>query len=141
MEVRIEFLAYSIVLLPILALPIAYVFHRHPRVINYATIGLSLLSLVASIFLANDLLTFGKPKDLHPLPFLTFYLDSLSIYFVLLVNLVAFLASIYTIPFLKYDQVRIRYLYERNLVGYPVDPPSHHSDEIKSRLVQSHPHG
>lgn len=103
----IPFLAYTIVLLPLLALPAAVILRRRPRLMNMFTILLSLLSLAASMLLAPEVLK--GPQTLNPLPFLTFYLDALSIYFVLLVNLVAFLASIYTIPFLKYDLSRNRY--------------------------------
>lgn len=98
-----EFLAYCIVLMPMMALLAVLLFRHKHHWINFSTILFSLLSLLASILLAPDILK--KPLFFNPLPFLTIYLDSLSIYFVLLVNLVAFLASIYTIPFLKFDQL------------------------------------
>lgn len=99
-----EFLAYCIILMPMMALPIVILFHHRHDWINFSTILFSLLSLLASILLAPHILL-REALSFKPLPFLTIYLDSLSIYFVLLVNLVAFLASIYTIPFLKFDRL------------------------------------
>jgi hydrogenase-4 component F len=93
-------LVYSIVLMPLLALVVAFVFRRNARLINLSTILFSFLSLLASILVAPEI-----PKR-APAYGSLLYLDSLSIYFVLLVNLVAFLASIYTIPFLKFDRQR-----------------------------------
>jgi hydrogenase-4 component F len=106
MDLRIPILVYSILLMPMFALAAVFIFRHRRKLINLLTILFSLLSLLASIFLAPVILKAVAPPAFEPLPFLTLRLDSLSIYFVLLVNLVAFLASIYTIPFLNYDRLR-----------------------------------
>lgn len=97
-----EFLTYLIILMPVLSLPVAYVFRRKAQWINWSTITFSLVSLLASLLLANKII--AAPIRPLSLPFLPLYLDALSIYFVLLVNLVAFFVSVCTIPFLNYDR-------------------------------------
>jgi hydrogenase-4 component F len=63
--------------------------------------------LFSGVSLACSILVTMGPPDEFPLVFefgvLDFYLDALSVYFVLLVNLVAFFASWYTVDFLKHD--------------------------------------
>ncbi|NMC34918.1 MAG: hypothetical protein GYA36_21060 [Veillonellaceae bacterium] len=102
-----EILSISIILTPVVAILLVFLFRHYPFWINITTILLSLLSLIISIVLANMVLE-GSPRIVN-IPLLTLYLDSLSIYFVLLVNLVAFFASIYTIPFLQFDAKHNQY--------------------------------
>jgi hydrogenase-4 component F len=74
---------------------------RREHLLGWATRLLSGVSLVCSVVLASG------QRGTTPLEFsigpIDFYLDALSIYFVLLVNLVAFFASWYTVQFLNYD--------------------------------------
>jgi hydrogenase-4 component F len=94
-------LVYSILVMPLLAVAVAILFRHQHRLINFSTVLFSFLSLLASLYVAPVFI--DRPD--HYLWDLM-YLDSLSIYFVLLVNLVAFFASIYTIPFLRHDRER-----------------------------------
>ena len=59
----------------------------------------SAVSLVASLLLWR--LSTSSTSSLQPFPFLLFYVDSLSIYFVLLVNVIAFCASCFIGQYLK----------------------------------------
>ena len=106
----IRWLTYGIILTPVLAVVAAWVFRRRPSLLNLCTIVFSFISLLASLLLADKVLKTSKSFfDFDFIPYVALYLDSLSIYFVLLVNLVAFITSIYAIPFLNYDQQHNRY--------------------------------
>jgi hydrogenase-4 component F len=104
------FLAELILLAPLIAvllattewlLPRPSEARRREHLLGWATRLLSGVSLVCSVVLASG------QRGTTPLAFsigpIDFYLDALSIYFVLLVNLVAFFASWYTVQFLNYD--------------------------------------
>ena len=101
-ERYLETLAVAVVMLPLAATGMVFWFRRHLWRMGVSTIFFSLLSLLASIYLAQH--TIG----LSPIRF-TFlyvfdnYLDDLSIYFILLVNLVALFASLYALPFMEYS--------------------------------------
>lgn len=91
-------LALVTVSLPLAASATTFLARRRSRLLGWITILFSLLSLVASVLVAS-----GSRAE-FPLLFMSiFYLDELSIYFVLLVNLVAFVASWYAEPFLAFD--------------------------------------
>lgn len=96
-------LTCGVILTPLLAVAGVWIFRQKPVWINVCTIVFSLISLVASARLAYVILL-DRPQTFDLFPSVALYLDSLSVYFVLLVNLVAFLASIYAIPFLKHDK-------------------------------------
>lgn len=97
-------LTCGVISMPFLACAAVLVFRRKPGWLNACTILFSLISLLASLRLADEVLKASEPPSFDFFPAVALYLDSLSIYFVLLVNLVAFITSIYAIPFLKYDQ-------------------------------------
>jgi hydrogenase-4 component F len=67
--------------------------------LGFLTRGCSLISLVASLALAIFTPAHGELRFV--MLFTSFYLDALSVYFVLLVNLVAFFSSWYTVDFLN----------------------------------------
>ena len=101
-------LSELILLAPLLALLLAWVswafrklFRLRASLLGWATRLLSGVSLICSILIALG------PTPKSPAPFIIFgvdfYLDALSVYFVLLVNLVAFFASWYTVDFLGHD--------------------------------------
>lgn len=102
----LQIFALVVVLAPLMAAVCAYAFKRSPRLLDGLTIFFSLLSLAASLYIAaaaSNLLGTEYGRQ-FPLAFLSFfYLDALSIYFMLLVNLVAFVASWYTRQFLASD--------------------------------------
>jgi hydrogenase-4 component F len=94
---------------PVLALALAFLvwLSKRPqqvelraRVLGWSTRLLSGVSLVGSLVLATRLAEFPFEFSLLVIHF---YLDALSVYFVLLVNLVAFFASWYTVEFLQHD--------------------------------------
>jgi hydrogenase-4 component F len=92
--------ALIVMLAPLLASAVSILFRRRGDLVNLGTVLFALLSLLASILIAS-----GSQSE-FPLRFLfivDFYLDALSVYFVLLVNLVAFVASWYTVQFLAFD--------------------------------------
>ncbi len=104
---QLELLAKLVLAPPLVALFLAGLPTLSRRIrlsaglLGWATRLLSAVSLVCSILLALG------PKAGFPLSFsvlsVGFYLDALSVYFVLLVNLVAFFASWYTVDFLNHD--------------------------------------
>lgn len=103
-------LAPALALFPLLiALPSKHLLEslqKRAGLLGWATRLLSGVSLVCSILVALG------PETEFPLTFnfiVTFYLDQLSVYFVLLVNLVAFFASWYTVDFLQFDARHGRY--------------------------------
>jgi hydrogenase-4 component F len=86
---------------PLLALLLSWPLQKlfkSTDVLGWVTVLLSGISLLSSVALAT---TGQFPFHVHFI--LNFYLDALSIYFLLLVNLVAFLATVYTIDFLRHD--------------------------------------
>jgi hydrogenase-4 component F len=93
-------LALIAVSAPLAASATTFLARRRPRFLGGITILFSLLSLGASVLVAS-----GARRE-FPLRFMSgfFYLDELSIYFVLLVNLVAFVASWYADLFLAFDK-------------------------------------
>jgi hydrogenase-4 component F len=103
-------LSTLILVAPLLALLLAWgctvlrrVFEPRTSLLGWATRLLSGVSLACSILVALG------PTTEFPLTFtfvVDFYLDALSIYFVLLVNLVAFFASWYTVEYLHFDKRR-----------------------------------
>ena len=97
----LKMLALVIVLAPFAAAVCAFAFRKYPRLINGITLGFSLVSLVASMAAASWVVERGYPVQF---PYFSLYLDALSIYFVLLVNLVALFASYYSIQFLEFDR-------------------------------------
>ncbi len=111
-ENELELLAKLILVSPLLALllPALTGIGRwlKPKAIlfGWATRLLSMFSLICSILLAMG------PKAEFPLafsvPLVRFYIDTLSVYFVLLVNLVAFFASWYTVDFMAHDATHSR---------------------------------
>jgi len=111
-ENELELLAKLILVPPLLALllPVLPGIWRwlKPKAIlfGWATRLLSMVSLVCSVLLAMG------PKAEYPLSFsvlwVRFYIDTLSVYFVLLVNLVAFFASWYTVDFMRHDATHNR---------------------------------
>jgi hydrogenase-4 component F len=92
----IETYALIIVLAPLAAAFLTPFLRKKPEIQNLVTILFALLSLVTSIQLAKSV----RPPSWR---FGLFYFDDLSIYFVLLVNIVAFIASIYAVQFLAFD--------------------------------------
>jgi hydrogenase-4 component F len=104
---RLVTLSTLILAAPLLALLSAWfstalrkVFEPQINLLGWVTRLLSAVSLACSILVA------WGPATEFPLTFhfgLDFYLDALSVYFVLLVNLVAFFASWYTVEFLQLD--------------------------------------
>ena len=112
---ELSLLAILVLLAPLLALIVPVLIQVSKKqlqlrfdVMGWATRLLSLFSLACSALLALG------PADQFPLTFrfgVWFYLDALSVYFVLLVNLVAFFASWYTVNFLAHDR---RYSGERH---------------------------
>lgn len=111
-DLPLELLARLVLAPPLLALLLAALptilrrFNPGAGLLGWATRLLSAVSLVCSILLALG------PKAEFPLRFAVlsvgFYIDALSVYFVLLVNLVAFFASWYTVDFLSHDAVHNR---------------------------------
>ncbi len=100
-----SFCVMMIVLAPFVAALVALVLRGYEqklgkqkvaRLLGRWTTVFSLISLLASILVASA-------PPLKPLHLSFFYLDDLSIYFTLLVNLVAFVASWYTAQFLEAD--------------------------------------
>lgn len=94
-------LALVVVFTPLFAAAAALIFKKRGRLVNLSTVLFSLLSLLASILIASN----HRPESSPSFSFILidFYLDALSVYFVLLVNLVAFVASWYTVQFLAFD--------------------------------------
>lgn len=68
------------------------------RLQDYTTTGTSVISTVLTLALAA---TVHKPVPAFPVVFIQMYLDSLSIYFLLLVGLVTTMASFYIGPYLS----------------------------------------
>ncbi|NIV38432.1 MAG: hypothetical protein GWN58_56145, partial [Anaerolineae bacterium] len=109
-QAQLVVLAKLVLLAPLLALVVPLIERAHgkqfePRfdLMGWSTRLLSLVSLIFSVLLATG------PADQFPIQFdlfkvVYFYLDALSVYFVLLVNLVAYFASWYTVNFLKHDR-------------------------------------
>lgn len=94
------FLALILALLTLISKKLQKEFYLHPNWLGWGTRLLSGLSLFFSILVALG------PTDEFPIVFsfgVSFYLDALSVYFVLLVNVVAFFASWYTVDFLHFD--------------------------------------
>jgi hydrogenase-4 component F len=107
---QLEALAILIVAMPLSALMLALLawllkrrqgVETRARLLGWGTRLLSGFSLLFSVLMA-----LGDPSQ-FPFGFrvgIDFYLDALSVYFILLVNLVAFFASWYTVEFLQHDQ-------------------------------------
>jgi hydrogenase-4 component F len=88
---------------PFVAALLFPILFRSRRVLNWITVGVSLLSLLLSIVIARSPAGWNKPYAAIPWIRINFYLDGLSVYFLLLVNLVALIASFYAIQFLAFD--------------------------------------
>ncbi len=106
-------LSWLILAAPLLALLldlVIWLFRQAGRTTSHLT-GLAgwATRLLSGVSLACSILLAMRAGDALPIHFgllyvIDFYLDALSIYFLLLVNLVAFFASWYTVQFLNYDR-------------------------------------
>lgn len=103
---QLTILSTSILLAPLLALllawasmPLRRIFEPPAGALGWATRLLSGLSLICSALVA--LASTSEPLEFTFV--VDFYLDALSVYFLLLVNLVAFFASWYTVEYLHFD--------------------------------------
>ncbi len=94
-------LALIVLFTPLLAAAAALIFRRRGRLVDVSTVLFSLFSLLASILIASN--HQPEPPTIFTFMRVDFYLDALSVYFILLVNLVAFAASWYTAQFLAFD--------------------------------------
>ena len=95
-----EILALIVLFSPLAAALISLLSWRHPQWLSALTISFASVSLLASFIIAS-----GRLHE-FPVEFslgIYFYLDELSVYFILLVNLVAFVASWYTVQFLAFN--------------------------------------
>jgi hydrogenase-4 component F len=97
-------LAMVIVFAPFCAVIIGLLFRRHTTLLNWTTTFFSLGSLVASMLAVPEI--GNQAVVIRIISFFNLYLDALSIYFVLLVNMVALFASISTAQFLRSDAKR-----------------------------------
>lgn len=96
-------LAMVIVFAPFCAVIIGLLFRRHTTLLNWTTTFFSLGSLVASMLAVPEI--GNQAVVIRIISFFNLYLDALSIYFVLLVNMVALFASISTAQFLDRKSV------------------------------------
>jgi hydrogenase-4 component F len=97
-------LAYLVLFTPFIAailVGLGMVVRLPRRVFDFVTIGLSFVSLIASLLLVDSA---SKPLPLRfQIGFVTIHLDALSVYFLILVNLVAFFAAWYVPAFLNHE--------------------------------------
>jgi hydrogenase-4 component F len=94
-------LALLIILAPLAAALGSLFLRRHPKINGWLTTISSIASLLAVVFAVSWVGDQGHIIRLFP--FFNLYLDSLSVYFVLLVNLVALFASFSIPSFLSVD--------------------------------------
>ena len=94
-----DILALIVLFSPLAAALISLLSWRHPQWLSALTISFASVSLLASFIIASRPPQFSVIFSLG----VSFYLDALSIYFILLVNLVAFVASWYTAQFLDFN--------------------------------------
>ncbi len=95
----VRVLALIIVLAPLAAATLGLLLKRRMGLLNWVTPICSGISLLATLLVIPQVLDRGL--KIPVMPFLDLYLDALSLYFVLLVNLVAFFASFSIAQFLK----------------------------------------
>ncbi|HEY4691050.1 MAG TPA: proton-conducting transporter membrane subunit [Anaerolineae bacterium] len=101
---KLNLLAYLILFTPLgaAALVALGALARVPRrAFDVVTIGLSSVSLAASLLLVAALAE--QPSFTASIWIVSFYLDALSVYFLVLVNLVAFFAACYVPSFLQHE--------------------------------------
>jgi hydrogenase-4 component F len=110
----VTIISVNVIILATLVLPLAIVLadllfwrtdkrkdqnkHRAARWLGYSTTIASLISLILSILLAMHFVNGGEPLSL---PLIGVFLDALSVYFILLVNVVACVASWSTFGYLE----------------------------------------
>ena len=99
-DVALQILVLIVLFSPLAAAFISLLSWRRPRWLSALTISFASVSLLASFIIAS-----GRLHEFSIESFLKsyFYLDALSVYFILLVNLVAFVASWYTAQFLAFN--------------------------------------
>lgn len=73
------------------------------RALGLLTAGASLISFALSVFLLLLVVNGGEPIQFLPfgIPYFAFYLDALSVYFIFLVNVVAFISSWSAVNYLE----------------------------------------